>query len=476
MEKLDRNILKALTIDNINGLDFAYSFSEKLFTKDIQTFARILIHYMRSYKSLPTRRVITEYHNSNDNLVNYINKVWDELDKFDYNTQEFKYDLDKLKTRYKKWSLQKLQDKLTQANLDSPDFAIKDLALGVQEIRAVDRGRTFKQLTAAEYLAQFEEEYEAKERNPEATELIKTGFSAIDQATDGMGREEMLIVGGETNAGKSIFLNSLAVNMWKQGNTIDTPYNEMEKGYNVLYFSLEMKYKECFARFLAALAGIPQRGLVNASLDNEQKERVRQASKFIKEYPFQFDIVDFPRGLNVDEMELRYNDALLKYRPDIVVVDYLGLMEGTDDSKDQDWLKLGKLAGELHEFSRVFNVVMLTAAQLTDIKRNSKSKDDEENKKVGLHRIGRSSHIMHHANVGIQIETRKDEDNYADMSYHVIKNRRGPHVGNATLRKQFANGYLIDLPYEAKQLNMPLPNNDISSKIREIQEKAKAKL
>lgn len=476
MEKLDRNILKALTIDNVNGLDFAYSYTEDLFTKDVKMFARLLLKYMRSYRSLPTRRVITEQHNSNDNLVGYINKVWDELDKFDYDKQDFRYDLEKLKTRFKKWSVEEIQKQLENVDLNNPNDVINKLKLKTQEINSVDEARSFKQLTAREYFPQFQEEYAAKINNPNAGELIKTGYSAIDFATGGSERAEMIIIGGETNSGKSMFLNSMAVNIWKQGNELNTDPNNYKKGFNVLYFSLEMKYKECFARFLAALANVPQRSLIKATLTDEEKERVKQARQFIEQYPFEFDIVDFPRGLNVNEMELRYNDALLKYRPDVVVVDYLGLMAGIDDTREQDWLKLGKLAGELHEFSRVFDVLMITAAQLTDIKRNSKSKADEEDKQVGLHRVGRSSLIMHHANVGIQIETRKDEDNYADMKMHIIKNRKGPHLHGATLRKNFANGYLIDLPYEPNSLNSPLPQNDISDKVREIQERAKKNL
>jgi hypothetical protein len=190
-----------------------------------------------------------------------------------------------------------------------------------------------------------------------------------------------------------------------------------------------------------------------------------KAKEFIKAYEAAgcyFDIVDVPRNLTIEEVELRYNDALLRYRPDVVIIDYMGLMHSTLFAKEQDWLRLGAIAASLHEFSRAYDCLMITAAQLTDQKRGSSQKNADESLRVGTHRWGRSSLIMHHVNVGIQIETRPNERSYPDMRIHVVKNRKGP-LGQGSLIKNFANASLIDVPFDEKE--MP---GDISSSIPDL--------
>jgi replicative DNA helicase len=258
----------------------------------------------------------------------------------------------------------------------------------------------------------------------------------------------------------SMLLNNMAKQIWMQGNTLDIKEN-FDRGYNVLYFSLEMPYQDCFVRFLASLANVPQRALAKSQLTPEEEERVKKAYSFIKLYQengYYFDIVDVPRNLTIEEVELRYHDAMLRYRPEIVIVDYMGLMHNKALAKEQDWLKMGAIAASLHEFARAYDCVVITAAQLTDLKRNSTG-SQEEGRRVGVHRWGRSSLIMHNVNLGIQIETRPNEMSFPDLKIHVVKNRKGP-LGKGNLVKNFANASLVDVPYD--QHEMP---GDVSSNI-----------
>jgi replicative DNA helicase len=242
------------------------------------------------------------------------------------------------------------------------------------------------------------------------------------------------------------------------------------RGYNIIYFSLEMPYEDCFIRFLASLANVSQRGLAKSTLSHEEELRVEKAKQFIKAYQnsgYYFDIVDVPRNLTIEEVELRYQDAMLRYRPDVVVIDYMGLMHSVALAKEQDWLKVGGIAASLHEFGRAYDNSVITAAQLTDLKRSANSSKDD-NRAVGMHRWGRSSLIMHHVNLGIQINTRQNEIHLPDLEIHVVKNRKGP-LGQGSLIKNFANASLIDVPYDQKQIPGDV-SSSIPDLIRSIQE------
>lgn len=469
INELDVYILKTITTNSLQGLEFAYTYGPELFGKSVQSFAKVVIEYMRAYRALPTRRVLNMRFNNDENMKGYLNKVWDELEQADYNIQDFNYDLERLKKRYSAGILTNIGNYLGEKNgkFEEPSRDIKEIALKVQGVQAVERGRSFKQKTIKRHLDQFTQEYAAKSKNKDANESILTRYSAIDFASNGLASSEMLIIGAETNAGKSFMLMNIARNMWMQGNTIDTLPDQFEKGYNVLYFSLEMPYEECFARLLASMANVPYMSILGASLTDEQRKRVGRARDFIANYPYEFDIVDFPRGLTIQEMELRFKDAELSYKPHIVAVDYLQLMNDHNRVREQDWLKLGGIAGDLHEFARAFKVVMLTPVQLTDIKRNNKGKDDED-KRVGMHRVGRSSLIMHHANLGIQIETRPNEESHVNLRYHIIKNRKGPLIKQANMKKNFANAILEDILYIPKD---NISADDISERMSEIYKK-----
>ena len=247
----------------------------------------------------------------------------------------------------------------------------------------------------------------------------------------------------------SMLLNNMAIQMWLQG----SDFNTNRKGANVQYFSLEMPYDQCVRRTMSRLSGISTYGLRDCQITNpKQLESLSKAATFINKFQFEFEVVDIPRGATIRAIEDRYLEAVAIGRsPEIVVIDYLGLMEIEGHLVVDDWLKLGHIAGQLHEFSRAHNVIVLTAVQLN----RPKGKDPDDI--IGLHRIGRSSLIMHHATVGIQIETRADEKTFDDMPYHIIKNRNG-ECGTHLLKKNFRNATVVDLkPY------VPIQDDGIGS-------------
>jgi replicative DNA helicase len=449
IDELDLKILKTLLTHNVHGLEFAYNLNASLFSPETKSFAKIVLDYIKSFKSVPTRRTLLDRHNGNVLRTNEINQIWDRIDSFEYDLNEYTYDLEKLKKRFQAITVNTLKDQLAKEQDIDPEATLKNVLLTVQQTNVIKAGRAYTQKIVGDYLEEFSDRYEGRKENPENKPSVQTGFSLIDYVTGGLVPTDLFIVGAESGAGKSFWLNNMAINMWLQTNTINTHPDNFAKGHNILYFSLEMPYEDCFIRFMSRLANVPQRELYSSTLTDEQSQRVARAHEFIKQYQkagYYFGIVDIPRNATIEELELRYNDALLTYRPDIVVVDYLGLMHIHGFAGEADWLKQGAISASLHEFSRAYDIIMLTAAQLTDIKRGSTSDKSEETKRVGMHRMGRSSMIMHNVTLGVQIETRPSEMGYPDLRYHIIKNRRGP-LGQGNLIKNFAHASLIDVPY-----------------------------
>ena len=280
---------------------------------------------------------------------------------------------------------------------------------------------------------------------------LRYGTVPIVRATGGLKDSELLLIGGESGGGKSMLLMNMSIQIWLQDND---PFKitNYKQGYNIVYFTLEMPIKPCFNRLAARMAEVPSKKIRNATLEPDEFSRLKSVLNFMEDYNFEFKIIDIPRGSNIDSIETAYEDCLNEFEPDIVAIDYLGLMEPKKKG-DDDWIRLGYVAEEMHEFARKTKKTVLSAVQLN----RTKSKDLED--KIGLHRIGRSGLIMHNANIGIQIETRPNEKQYPDLNYHLIKNRDG-ELTSGKLNKDFVCGRLTDIN--------TINENDLNSMFKEV--------
>lgn len=461
--ELDLVILKTIVTNKKHALDFANEQDAKLFHSDVWNCANLIVNYIKTYKDLPTLRVISERiaKGNNSKLIEHVNKVWESFSKIEYDDREYRHDLDKLKRRFAEKQISIIKDSLSKLDPGSVDISktIGEMQKTIQSVKSLNQTRSYERKTLKEAVPIFREEYNAKMDDPHFDRGLKTGYSYFDHATDGLRPGELVLIGGESGGGKSMLLMNMAIQLWMQNNTIDMEEAQFEPGNSVLYFSLEMPFKPCLNRVLARMSNNPSKAIRNASLNPDEASKLKKALRFINRYPAQFEIVDIPRGATMESLELIYEEAKAHYDPKIIVIDYLGLMDYEGADLD-DWLKLGKIAEKIHEFARVHNVIVLSAVQLNRSKGGKELED-----KIGLHRIGRSALIMQNANIAVQIETRSNEKQYPDMYYHLIKNRDG-ELGKGKLLKNLACGTLLDDRMEEDDTEFYMRDpDDISEKI-----------
>lgn len=461
LNSLDLTVLKNIVTNKKHGLDFANDSDTKIFSPEVWNFANVVVGYIRTYKELPTLRVITEKlsKGNNDRLIENIKHIWGELDKTPANEQEYKHDLEKIKNRFAEKQLIAIKETMSNLQPGSIDVnkSVVELQKTIQSIKSLSQVRSFERKTLKDAIPGFRDEYNAKLEDPNFDAGILTGYSYLDQASGGLRPGELLLIGGESGGGKSMLLMNMAIQIWLQGNKPEVQQSYLP-GKNVLYFSLEMPFKPCLNRVLGRLSGNPTKMIRQAKLNATEADNLKKVLKFIQSYPNQFEIVDIPRGATMESLELIYEEAKALHNPDIIVIDYLGLMD-YDGTEMEDWLKLGKIAERIHEFTRVHNCTALSAVQL------NRPKGSKEEDKIGLHRIGRSALIMQNANIAVQIETRANEKNFPDMKYHLIKNRDG-ELGNGVLIKDLARGTLLDQKVEEDPTTFEMRDpDDISDKI-----------
>jgi len=119
-----------------------------------------------------------------------------------------------------------------------------------------------------DYLADFEERFKPKHRNP-----VTTGWDEMDDITSGgLGRNELGVVIAPTGAGKSMVLVHLGV-------------QALREGKNVIHYTLELQDTVVANRYDSCLTGLPLTEI--KSFKDEILEEVKkvQGSLIIKEYP-----------------------------------------------------------------------------------------------------------------------------------------------------------------------------------------------
>lgn len=472
-QELDLVILKTLTTNKKHALDFANDCDTKLFSPELWNAANLIVGYIKTYKDTPTLRVVVEKlaKGNNDRLIEHFKNVWEQFNKISYDDKEYRHDLEKIKKRFAEKQIVSIAEALSKQEPGKMDISkvLGDMQKTVQSIKGIDRSKTYEQKDIKEYLPTFVEKFNAKKENPNFEVSLKTKYSFLDYATNGLRPADFLLVAGESGFGKSLFLQNIAIQTWLQDNTINQLDN-FTPGKNIVYFSLEMPYEDCFNRFLSRLSGVASRKIENASLDREEFAKVKRCLDFINKYPHKFIIVDISDAC-ANDLDAILDD--LNEQVDIVFIDYLGIMKTNEKSEEADWLKQGVVAYEVRGIGRRRNLPVASAVQLNR-KTSSKASGKDSSENIGLSRLARSGTIATHATHVIQIENRVNEEQYPDFLYHIIKNRKGPK-GKGILYKNLACATLIDKPSDDNKKDDDAINaqftdvDDISKEIEKLE-------
>jgi replicative DNA helicase len=462
--ELDLTILKNLVTNKKHALDFINECDTRIFNPDVWHFANIVVSYVRTYKDVPTLRVMEEKLSKgggNDKLLENIKKIWDQIERIAIKDSEYKFELEKIKKRFAEKQITTMQEVLAKQESGAMDVskAMAEMQKTIQTIKGMNEAKTYERKTLRNAVAAFTEKFNAKRTNPKVDVGLMTGYSFFDFSTNGIKPADFVIIAGESGFGKSLFLMNMAIQTWLQSNTTDMT-SDFKEGKNMVYFSLEMPYEDCFNRLLSRLSGVPSRKLDNPNLyplEPEEFQKVKESLQFIKNYPYEFEIVDIADAC-ANDLDLILND--IQYNIDAIFVDYLGIMRPNEKGEEQDWLKQGVIAYETRAIARKRNLPIFSAVQLN---RKSQSKDSAEN--IGLSRLARSATIATHATQVIQIENRVNEENFPDFIYHLIKNRKGPK-GKGRLIKNLGCATLLDEVTQEDQTSFEMHDpDDISEKV-----------
>lgn len=393
----------------------------------------VIKNYFINHGEVASINVVQEYITNTEDFL-YYKSLIEDAKLLKVETSDFPNLMEKFKFRHNKYLINKAMADV-QCGIDTKEELVllnDKIYRLTNELNRLYRVHTYKEGTLKSTARNAYEKYLHEEKNPELIKGKYVGISEIDRITNGLRSPDLFLVVGESGTGKSILCMNMAINLWLGSNNI----NEYSKDYifkndgcNILYFSIEMDYDNMRDRIDCNLAEIDYYRLRDRKLNDEERQKFKQSCIFQSKYGKELFLLDMPRGVTIMDIKAKYEEILNFFTPDVIIVDHLGLMSSVNKGERADWLEMGEVAADLHEFNRRHNKITIAAVQAN---RPSKNKYHHS-----THRIGRSEMIPQNASIIVQIDNREDEEQYADMPVYITKMRNG-EKGRFTLYKKFS--------------------------------------
>ncbi len=241
---------------------------------------------------------------------------------------------------------------------------------------------------------------------------IRTGFADLDTLTSGLQKSDLIVLAARPSIGKT----SLALNF--------AEHAAVREGKTVGVFSLEMSKEQLVLRLLSSVANIDSQRLRTGFLEEMDFTRLAPAMNALAEAPMFID--DTP---NISTMELRTKARRLQAESgmDLLIVDYLQLMQSTVTSRDANRVQeVSEITRGLKGLARELGVPVIALSQL------SRQAEMRENKEPRLSDLRESGSIEQDADLVMFLWREKerggeDEDPEGEIiNLRLAKHRNGP--------------------------------------------------
>ena len=178
---------------------------------------------------------------------------------------------------------------------------------------------------------------------------LTTGYKELDSETSGLQKSNLIIIAARPAMGKTAFALNIALNAAKKADA------------TVLIFSLEMAKAELSQRLLSMESRVEMQKLKTGDIKNNDWERLALAYDSLGSTNINID--DTP-GVSIMEMKNKCRRLKAEKGLDLVVVDYLQLMQG-DGRTDNRQQEISAFSRQLKLLAREMDCPVIVLSQLS---------------------------------------------------------------------------------------------------------------
>lgn len=282
-------------------------------------------------------------------------------------------------------------------------------------------------MDAANHLAQLAE-------NKGQVTGLGTGFVDLDKLTSGLQPSDFIILAARPSMGKTAFALNLVQNVALRSHL--KIKERKDKPYSVAFFSLEMSKEQLLHRMLCAEAQIDSQRLRNGELSEEDWTKVWNACDRMVNAKI---IINDTPGITALEMRSVARRIKAEYDLDLIVVDYLQLMQGSGKSQrsgDNRQTEVSEISRSLKALARELKVPVIALSQL------SRSVEARQVKRPMLSDLRESGSLEQDADIVAFLYREdyynKETENQNVTELIIAKHRNGPvDTVNLFFHKQF---------------------------------------
>ncbi len=241
---------------------------------------------------------------------------------------------------------------------------------------------------------------------------ISTGYYDLNDITSGLQKSELIVIAARPSMGKS----SLVLNIAEHAGT--------KEKKPTLIFSMEMSAQQVAQNMLCSTAKIDAHLLRTGKLDDNQFSNLSLAMGDLSESEI---FIDDTPGLGLLELRAKARRLKLQHNIQMIIVDYLQLMEGRKEENRQQ--EISGISRGLKALARELEVPVIAVSQL------NRSVETREGHTPRMSDLRESGSIEQDADVIILLHR---EDYYdptkrpGEVDLNIAKQRNGP-TGKITL-------------------------------------------
>lgn len=200
-------------------------------------------------------------------------------------------------------------------------------------------------LPIGRYLPAFADKLE-KRRGRRGLQGIATGLHDLDWMTNGLQDGDFIVIAGRPSMGKTAVVMQIG------------EHAAIAEGKSVAAFSLEMSRDQMIERAVANIGGVDGQHLRSGELDTVDWENFSAANAKLHDARL---FVDDVSGLTLQKLRAKCKRIARKYGLDLVIIDYIGLMQGP--GKDR-YERITEISGGIKSLAKELQVPIVALAQL----------------------------------------------------------------------------------------------------------------
>jgi replicative DNA helicase len=221
---------------------------------------------------------------------------------------------------------------------------------------------------------------------------LATALIRLDQDMGGLQKSDLIIIAGRPGMGKTALATNIAYNIasaYQFEHQVDGTRITTNGGI-VGFFSLEMSAEQLATRIISEQTEISSSAMRRGDISSAQFDVIAAASREMEHLPL---YIDESGGLSISQLAARARRLKRQYGLDLLVVDYIQLLQGSGKRSDNRVQEVTEITTNLKALAKELNVPILALSQL------SRQVESREDKRPQLSDLRESGSIEQDADV-----------------------------------------------------------------------------